>query len=121
MTELIFNFLSIIKILLEGVPELVSVYDEHIDDYDEVLEHVFMGDVTRFAVDVYKNDPDSESLKMLLSLLDKAFSAKDNKLQELISVSFLENLSQNEEYYSGLKGLLSEPLRKELTLYESNG
>jgi len=120
MTKLIFNFISFIKVLLESVPELVPVYDEHIDDYDEVLEHVFMGDVTRFAVEIYKNDPDSKSLKLLLSLLDKAFSAKDPKLQELISVSFLENLPQDEECYSGFKRLLSEQLRKELTLYESN-
>jgi len=120
MIEVALNFLSFIKMLLENVPELKSVYDEHIDDYDELLEHVFMGDVTRFVEKLYKSDPNSECLIRILNFIDKAFLAEDKKLQELISVSFLENLSQDEESYLGIKQLLSDALRRELSLYESN-
>ena len=120
MIEAVLNFFSFIKMLLESVPELKSVYDEHIDDYDELLEHVFMGDVTRFAETLYKRDPNSECLVRLLSFLDKAFLTNDKKLQELISVSFLENLSQDDECYLGIKQLLSDALHRELSLYESN-
>ncbi len=120
MNEVMLNFLSFIKMLLENVPELKSVYDEHIDDYDELLEHVFMGDVTRFAESLYRRDPNSECLTKLFNFIDKAYLTEDKKLQELISVSFLENLSQNEESYLGIKQLLSDALRCELSLYESN-
>ena len=120
MIEARLSFLSFIKLLLENVPELKSVYDEHIDDYDEFLEHVLMGDVTRFAEVLYKNDPNSECLVRLLSFLDKAFLTKDKKLQELISVSFLENLSRDDECYFGIRQLLSDVLRQKLSLYESN-
>ena len=44
MITSILKFESFIEILLTQIPELRSVYDEHINDNDELLEHVFMGD-----------------------------------------------------------------------------
>jgi len=42
---------SLIERLLASVPDLRGVYDEHISDNDELLPHVFFGDVTRFAIE----------------------------------------------------------------------
>src|SRR4029450_7219642 len=36
--------------LLESLPEVGSVYDEHVRDHATCLPHVFFGDVTRFAI-----------------------------------------------------------------------
>lgn len=118
MTEAVINFISFVKLLLEVVPELVSVYDEHIDDYDELLEHVLMGDVTRFAEKLYIENSNSECLARLLGFLDKAYAVDDEKLNELISVSFLENLTRDEESFEGIRAKLSPQLKDELSKYD---
>lgn len=112
------SFTSFIRLLLHEIPELKLVYDQHIDDYDELLEHVFMGDVTRFAEQLYVTDPRSECLIRLLRFLDKSYAVEDEKLKELISVSFLENLSRDEEFFEGFRGLLGETLSEELSKYD---
>lgn len=54
--------------------------------------------------------------------MEEAIVAKDPKLRNLISVSFLENLSPDEnnqmETYQSLKLLLGPNLRKELKYYD---
>ena len=121
MIDSAYNMSSFIKMLLENVPELRSIFEGHISDYDGMLEHVFMGDVTRFAEGLYRADPNSECLARLLDFLDKAFIAGDTGVQELISVSFLENLSRDGEGRLGIKDLLSDSLRGEFSQYnESN-
>ncbi len=118
MIEVVINFKSFVKLLLETVPELIPVYDEHIDDYDKLLEHVFMGDVTRFVEQLYSDNSDSECLARLLEFLDRAFSTDDEKLKELVSVSFLENLSRDKKSFEGIRILLSANLAKELSKYD---
>lgn len=118
MIEVAINHRSFVKLLLDAVPELKPVYEEHIDDYDELLEHVFMGDVARFAEHLYVANPNSESLFRLLEVLDKLYVVGDEKLKELISVSFLENLSRDEKYYAEFRSLLSRALAEELSKYD---
>jgi len=120
MTCVNLSFESFIPSLLQAVPELVPVYEEHmIDNFDELLPHVFMGDVTRFVVSSYKNKENLVSVKKILDLLDQAIRSEDEKLQELVSVSFLENLPQEEACFNDIKKLMSDDLRDELALYEN--
>ncbi len=109
---------SFVESLIKDVPDLKSVYDEHISDNDELLGHVFMGDVTRFVENLYNENANSGSLTNILHLFDKAYSSNDECLQGLISVSFLENLSRGENSYEGIKNMLSVQLTEELSKYE---
>ena len=81
-----------IEDLLEKVPALVPIYDEHLRDYDTLIPHVFLGDVTRFVVALVNESPLSNELKAVLDVLEVAMSKEDEEISELISVSFLENL-----------------------------
>ena len=36
--------------LIHKVPLLAGLLKEHIEDYDELLHHVFMGEVSRYVV-----------------------------------------------------------------------
>ena len=118
MTTAVINFSSFVRLLLEAVPELRTVYAEHIDDNDGLLEHVLMGDVTRFAEYLYFEDSNSECLVRLVEFLDKAYASNDEKLKELISVSFLENLSRDKESFKGVRAMLSTRLNGELSKYD---
>ncbi len=117
VVEKVSNVNDFVRLLLKSVPELRPIYIEHLEDYDEILEHVFMGEVTRFATKEFINNPNSESLHRLLSFLDKAYTTVDKNLKELISVSFLENLSGDEKCYEGIFNILSDSLKLEFLKY----
>lgn len=82
--------MNFIAALIDHVPELRSVYSEHIEDYDEVLPHVFMGDVTRFiAQQLQTNISDTLAVvRRILDVLERGMISGDDSVQEIISVSF---------------------------------
>ena len=113
--------------LVQEVPEFKSVFDEHKDYYEELLPHVLMGDFTRFVIDGYRkgaggeagSEHHMEATRKSLEVMERAMSSSDPDLQELVSVSFLENLDQSDAEYEGIKALLGPNLRRQLAEYES--
>lgn len=87
------NQLSFVDRLVKNVPELASLLEEHLKDYNEVLPHVFMGDVTRFARFQVTGSKLSEQGQLILEVLEEGMLSGNPDLAELISVSFLENLA----------------------------
>ena len=117
-----------LNVLLERVPELHPIYEEHIADYDEVLPHVLMGDVTRFVIDLHKKswargraEQEKKTLSSILEILEGALKSGNDQLQELVVVSFLENLEQDDSDYESLKKLLGKELSKHLAKIEGQG
>ena len=76
---------------------LEPVLDEHLNDYDELLSHVFFGDVTRHAAHVARRaETETEAADELTRLLDDLESAfllgdERDEVDDLIWVSFIEN------------------------------
>jgi hypothetical protein len=114
-----------VRDLLLQVPDLQPLYKEHVEDNDELLPHVFMGDVTRFIValnaDSLSEGPDStaseRTLTKALDFLEQGMHKAD-KVRELVAVSFLENLDQSDENYPSLKSHLGKSLLEQLAKYE---
>jgi hypothetical protein len=125
MGEILLTYENFFEQLLSSVPTFMSIYKEHIEDNNELLHHVLMADLTRYCIQLYRNGDrggDKEKKKILcdvLKFLDQGMLSSDAKLQELISVSFLENLWQADEDYESMKGLLSPVLIEELQRLES--
>ena len=112
---------SIVGHLVEEVPGLGSMYDEHRRDYGAILPHVFFGELTRFVENAFMAPPSSSARQSgikILALLERAMASDDDKLQELISTSFLENLDQDAAAFNDLRASLGPALRKELEAYE---
>jgi hypothetical protein len=115
---------NFIDLLLQKVPELRPLRDEHIRQYDELLPHVFFGELTRYVIDQVRAERDGtaqggpEPVARILDFLERAMISSDTKVQELVSVSFLENLDQSDEAYAKLKALLGPTLKRELASYE---
>jgi hypothetical protein len=124
------SYKSFVPQLLLEIPEFTSIYNEHIADYDEVLPHVLMGAFTRFLFDAYKKsklpDANGEAYKQVvdrsLGFMERAMGKGDLGVQNLISVSFLENLWPSEQVdiavYNEIKLLLGPLLRNELRFYD---
>lgn len=116
---------NFIAVLLKTVPAIKTMYEKHLKLYGNVLPHVLMGDITRFTVNLCnksrQHGKDSgllRTLSKILKIFEDAIVSSDSKLQELISVSFLENLDSESKVYNKIKKLLGPHLKKEMQIYE---
>jgi len=105
-----------IKSLLQLVPELHKLYDEHIVDYGELLPHVFLGDVTRFFVqEIRKGAMDKDGpAGRILDFIEDDLKKDEIEIQELISFSFVENIAKDEDIILRLNNLLGPNMKKEI-------
>src|SRR4051812_28243152 len=120
-----FTYTGFPRELVRVIPEFQPLYNEHVAYYDEVLPHVLMGSFTRFFKDALERSwvQNPNGLKWRgvvtrsLDLLESALASPDDKLQNLIAVSFVENLLPeitDADSYEQLKSLLPGRLREEL-------
>jgi hypothetical protein len=87
-----------------GIAQLLS---EHVAYFDEILPHVFMGDVTRY---VHTLPPDRASI---VQFLEDVFPSGNKAVEELIAVSFIENIETREDLCRILAGVNSQRLTEE--------
>jgi hypothetical protein len=95
------------------IPGLCERLDEHLrDNTGEILPHVLMADYERWAESaLQKADP---RLSEFLDFLENAYRSGGPKVEELISVSFLEHLPRPGEPGSQLREMLGPALQKQL-------
>jgi hypothetical protein len=74
-----------------ALPEFAAAIDEHVADNDEMLPHVLFGDLTRFVIDGYQRG-DNDLVRRALAFLDNALREGDDAVQNLVGVSFVENV-----------------------------
>lgn len=99
--------------LLKQVPELRPAMDKHVSENDEILPHVFFGDVARFALqEAFMRR--SDALRRLLNDLELAMTCGNDEVQNVIAVSFLENLGPPGESFDQIRLLLGPCLSREL-------
>ena len=108
-----------INLLLTRVPELQPTYDKHIRDNDELLPHVFFGDVTRYVVQQVRSGKTDSliSVEHILRVLEQYAVSGNEYAEELIAVSFIENLVEYDDVLAGLKGLIGPNLQTMLRNY----
>lgn len=102
--------------VVAAVPDLEPVLAEHLEDnVDELLPHVFFGDVTRWAEQQASTSPGSPALERLLGELTAGFASGDEEVRDLITVSFLENLDDDSPVIERLSPALRD---RRAQLYE---
>jgi hypothetical protein len=104
--------------LVAEVPALQPLLSEHLDFNHELLAHVLFGDVTRFVVSGFAEHPERRrDADKILILLEEALGSPDEDVQNLVSVSFCENLL-GEEPLEAIRAAMGPRLRAELATYE---
>ena len=107
------NEVNLINKLLEEVVEFKGSYDKIIRENDgEILSYIIFGELSRFFIKEYNTSVGDKIQSYLIGLLD----LKDEKISELVSFGFLENLQQNknDEEYKDLKDKIRSQLLEEL-------
>lgn len=103
-----------IEELLQKVPELKPVYDGHLAENGELLPHAFMSDLTRFVIAEAENPASRDVLERLLGYLEKGLTVGSEHVQEMIVVSFVESLIDENATIKAIESLMGPNLRKEV-------
>lgn len=105
--------------LIKRVPELRPIYEEHLDDNDTLLPHVFMGAVARFVIErVRHGDFRHEgAVAQIMSAIDNSLKSNCPSIQELVSVSFVENLASETDVIQALVPLMGPNTQEEIQKY----
>ncbi|HET9059435.1 MAG TPA: hypothetical protein VFN61_05900 [Acidimicrobiales bacterium] len=112
--------------LLDRVPELGPIYQEHLDDNGSVLPHVLMADVARFFNEVLATSlagsPGSATaaadVRTILEVLEDSMEGAGQDWVEVVSASFLENLDPEDPEYDQARSLMGPRLREMLETVE---
>ncbi len=100
-------------------PWLMSIFAEHLNDQEgEVLPHLYMADVERWAeAEAQRASNASAELAALLDFLENEFAKHaESDVGEVISASFLEHIPRPGELGSELRRLVGPSLAERLRL-----
>ena len=103
----------VVGVAVDAAPSLGPVLQDHLDSFDELLPHVFFGEVTRWAVLRYEDALDDREVASVLDLLEREFAS--GRATELIAASFLENLPRSDQSGAGIRQRLGPQLTRYLT------
>lgn len=78
--------------VLREIPEFRPIHDEHVADYDQVLQHLLVADLSRFTIAAYRN-AESDLVARALGLMERLMAEGDYLTIELVAVSFVENIA----------------------------
>ena len=100
---------QLVQDLVSAAPALDAVLAEHRAEFDgEVLPHLFMADVTRWLVGTGPAAP-------VLAVLERHLADGHEEVQNVIALSFLENLEATD---AAIRAALGPGLRAELEAME---
>jgi hypothetical protein len=118
-----------VRALAATSPELERQLQEDAEYYGEILPHPFLSEVSRRVFGLVKRiaagGPDSElargELGAILEFLETTYAEGDEDLQELVAVSFLENVAYEDDKTAAgwLGGQLGTHLKQKLEAIES--
>ena len=104
--------------LVDRCPILLPILQEHLDDYDNLLSHVFFGDVVRWLVERYETDSSDANIRCVFDVVESAFAGGRVDDRELIAASFLENLPRaRDPAGGGLRDLVGPKLSEHLSRF----
>lgn len=85
--------------LVRHCPDLSALLAGHKNDYDELLPNVFLGDVTRYVL------ADGKERRQIVAFLNQSLSSGDPDVENLVAVSFVENLESREQLDRAVDGV----------------
>lgn len=95
-----------VHVLVAGIPGAEEVLRSHVDDNDEVLPHVLLGDLMPWLVDELDRPGSRAVVQEIVNRFETGFATGPPLVDELVAVSFLESLPRPGERGAELRTLL---------------
>ncbi|WP_407309954.1 hypothetical protein [Desulfosporosinus sp. SB140] len=85
------------KFLIE-FPEYNSYYFEHLNDYGEILGHLFFGDCINIKLfNLLKENTQGTLIRKYITFIEEMFIYGNDAIQNIVYVTILEYLGDDEE------------------------
>ncbi len=93
-------------------PEFHGAYEEHLEYYEELLGHVFFGGETLLGVleSLLKTNEEKEKIRRYMDFLEDMYANGDDDVQNIVGVTILENLGDDETVLRNAFTYFSEEL-----------
>ncbi len=105
---------TFVETAVAAVPELRDIYEAHLADNGTLLPHVFMGDLTRYTLQIARSVDCIHVVRRVLVLIEEGLRSSDDDVVNLVAVSFVENLCGEGDALAALIPLMGEATRREL-------
>lgn len=100
--------------LVEFVPELKKLYNQHLEDNNCLLSYVFMSDITRFVIGKAISSDQLSDVQVILDTIESELSKGDDEFKNLVLASFVENLFGEEIAITKIYPMMGPILRAEI-------
>lgn len=106
--------------LLEIAPELSTLHADHLDAYETLLPHVWMGDFSQYLIelneriDAQAGSNEKTTLNELIEFLELQLKTGSEEVKNVIGVSFLENIAHYAVVTPSFRTRLGKTLDSEL-------
>ena len=96
----------------ERFPEFRETYQEHLEYYKELLGHVFFGGETLLGVleSLLKTNGEKEKIRRYIDFVEDMYANGDDDVQNIVGVTILENLGDDETVLRNAFPYFSEEL-----------
>jgi len=109
---------AIVLQLAATVPQLADLLRTHVEEFDEIIPHVFLGRVSNLVEeldDQRRANPAADALlAAIMSAFEPCFELADDDARNLISVSLIENVMQRAIDSPEFRSRLGPRLRADL-------
>lgn len=88
---------TLIKYFLNNFPEYRDAFEQHLEDYNEILIHVFFGDtINERLIEVLEKDKENnKEIEKIFKFLEKMALDGDLDVKEVLIVTILERLGDD--------------------------
>lgn len=119
--------------LAERFPEFRSAYEEHLEDYGEVLGHIFFDELHRALMPLLRLNEDGEKIGQYIEFLEDMYANGDDDVRNIVEVTILEVLGDEETVLRNAFSYFSEDLmtaaqsvekgwgRRDIRIWHKNG
>lgn len=106
---------KVIEELLLLFPEHKSVFEYHMREFGELLNHVFYSKVIGDPLfDLLQSNKDTEKIKKYVRFIEHMWKEGNESVKNVINVTILEHLSDNKDVWHHLGTYISEEFREHI-------
>lgn len=93
------NSENLIKLFLSNFPEFEIDFKQHIEDYEEILLHVFFGEtLNEKLIELLRDEKiHKDEISKIFNFLEKVAVEGDLDTKEVLTVTILERLGDNKK------------------------
>jgi hypothetical protein len=94
---------------IEKFPEYKQAYYEHIDNYDDLLGHVFFGDsINETLTGLLKKNEDIVAIQRYINFINFMYKMGDHVVKNIVIVTILEYLGDEKEVLTNSYNLFND-------------